>query len=604
MDIFEWVKAEEKAYSMPITIPGTDWEWNMKEHVRLTTLYKNSQFAQGNSAAERDMKPFNNVVLPILNVGYRTEGFDVKDINPYIDNSDQYFKSFLVKKYHDRWAIEEEMDEFIDDINESTVDYGGALARDGADCPEHIPLTKIAFCDQTNMLGGPIGIKHFYSPDELADMAARGWGKPENGATISIEEAIELAEASKRNTPDSGTESKTPGKYIECYEIHGVMREDWYKKNGKHNKYVRQMQVLLYYYNEKGERTGVKLFAGRERDGQFKVFKRAGGKIHGRALGRGGVEELFDAQVWANFNEIVMMGMLEAASKVVLKTTDPTFKQKHPDGLKNIDNLEVLDLEDGKTLDQVNTTPVNFELFMRASNAWNERARVIGAANDSLLGENPPAGTPFKLQNLIAVESHGLHDYRRGKYAAWMHSVYMDWAIPRMQKNMSRGKKFLEELSLDEMQQVADSLVINEVNKIKKEMILNGMELVPARIAEIEAQVREQFMKRGSKHFLEVLEREMDDLPISLRINIAGKQKNLDKVTDKLVNIFRQIIAAPQLLDDPRMAKLFNQIIEYSGLSPVDFGMAVPRQPIQKDAALPAAPADPRGIPTADMAAA
>jgi hypothetical protein len=159
-------------------------------------------------------------------------------------------------------------------------------------------------------------------------------------------------------------------------------------------------------------------------------------------------------------------------------------------------------------------------------------------------------------------------------------------------------------LSLDEMQQVADSLVINEVNKIKKEMILNGMELVPSRIAQIETQVREQFMKKGSRHFLEVLEREMDDLPISLRINIAGKQKNLDKVTDKLVNIFRQIIAAPQLLDDPRMAKLFNQIIEYSGLSPVDFGMAVPRQPIQKDAALPAAPADPRGIPTADMAAA
>jgi len=41
---------------------------------------------------------------------------------------------------------------------------------------------------------------------------------------------------------------------------------------------------------------------------------------------------------------------------------------------------------------------------------------------------------------------------------------------------------------------------------------------------------------------------------------------------DKLVNIFRQVASAPQLLDDPRMAKLFNQILESSGLSPINFG--------------------------------
>lgn len=604
--IFDFVKEQETAYGLPIEVID-GWEWSMKNHIRLSKLYKNSQFGRGNSEKDRDDKPFRNIVRPILNVQYRTEGFDVKDVTIFVDNEDEYFKSFLLKKWHDRWTVEHGIDEFIDDVNESKVDYGGALVRDvEGDAPEMIPLETIAFCDQSGMLKGPLGIKHYYSPDELQKMASRHWGDPAYGATITIEEAIVLAKSSKKPSNNS-KENKTPGKNVECYEVHGVMPESWLKKNGSPDKYVRQMHILLYYYDEKGQKHGLTLYAGREQEGLFKVFLRD--KIEGRALGWGGVEELFDPQVWANYNEIVMKGMLDAASKVIIKTNDTTMKARHPRGLKDLDNLDVIEVEEGKDAGVMDTTPRSFALFEKKVNEWEQVGRTIGAANEAVLGESPASGTPFKLQALVTTQGLGLHEFRRGKYAAWMgNEVYTDWIIPRLAQSMLAGRKFLEDLSLAELQKVADDLAECQINDIKKEKILSGQEIVNSDIERVRREIKARFMRKGSKHFIELLKGEFSESPIGVRVAVAGKQKDLDKVTDKIVNIIRQIIATPAILDDPRMARLFNEIIELSGLSPIDFSMPVSPKPVAPAApanpAAPAAPANGPVIPTLAGAAA
>ncbi len=568
-DIFDFIKQEEAAYALPITVVD-GWEWSMKEHIRLSTLYKNSQFSQGNSEKERDDKPFKNIIRPILNLQYRTEGFDVKDIVLYIDDSDQYYKSFFVKKYHDRWAQDNEIDTFIDDTNESIVDYGGALIRDvNKKKPELIPLSSLAFCDQTNMLSGPIGIKHFYSPDQLQGFADVGWGDKKNGADCTIEEAIILANTYQVPDAQTGKQNKTPGKYIECYEVSGVLKESWLKKGGSPDKYVRQMQIVMYYFDKDGKKKGLTLYKGRQADGTFKVALRD--KIIGRALGFGGVEELFDPQVWTNYGEIAMKGLLDTATKAIVKTTDTTLKSRHPSGLKNLDNLEIVEVADGTDVGLMNTQPVNVPLFNAAAQKWEEHARTVGAATDAVLGEDPAAGTPFKLQDVIIQQGLGLHDYRRGKYAIFIGVVYTDWIIPQICKDLQNGKKFLEELSLKELQYVADSLVECQANEVIMEKILNGQEIVPADIENMKKGIRAQFMKKGNKHFLEIFQGEMKDAPMQVRVNVDGKQKDLAKITDKVVNIIRQIIASPGILAQPGMADLFNQIIEYSGLSPVDF---------------------------------
>jgi hypothetical protein len=90
--------------------------------------------------------------------------------------------------------------------------------------------------------------------------------------------------------------------------------------------------------------------------------------------------------------------------------------------------------------------------------------------------------------------------------------------------------------------------------------------------------IRGEFKKKGNKHFIEIFKGEMKDAPMNVRTNIAGKQKNLGATVDKLTNIFRFAFSNPmgfaQVMQMPGMGKAFNDILEYSGLSPVDFSGA------------------------------
>lgn len=558
------------------------WEWNMKEHIRLSTLYKNSQFAHNNSQTDREDRPFKNIVAPILSLQYHAVGFDVKDIILYVDEEDEEFKSFLAKKYHTRWAVENQIDSFIDEMVESYCDYGLAFVKDiNAVKPEVVPLSSIAFCDQSNILGGPVAMLHFWSPDELQDLVSLGYGDPAHGADVTIDELIILAKEYKVPNSQTGQQVKTPGKYIKGYEMHGMMPETWLpnmEKSGNPDKYVRQMQIVGFYKDKDGKEEGVTLFAGREKPGLFKALKRK--PIHGRACGLGGVEELFDPQIWTNYGEAVMKGMLDAASVMIIKTTDAGLKARNPNGLREMENLSILDYEEGKDVSQLNTTPVNIAIFENMVDRWREGGQSISAVSDALLGGLPMGNSSFKLQNLIVQQGQGIHQYQQGKVASFTETLYNDWILEDIAADIVKGKKFLETLDLKDLQYIADALVTCQSNDVIEEKILSGKEIIPSDINNLKVGIRSNFMRKGTKQFLELLKGEMKDLPLCVKVDIIGKQKDLEKIANIVQGIITQVIAAPQIMQIPGMGDLFNQIIEYAGLNPVDFSMITKPAPL------------------------
>ena len=537
-NIYAFVKTEENSYQTLPTPVIEGYEWKMVDHIKKTIFYKNSQFMTGSN----ESKPFKNIIRPILNLQYSAEGFDVKDILLYINDAYKYFKSFLVKKFHEKWARENKIDTFIDELVESYVDFGGALVKDTGEIkPEIVPLQRIAFCDQTDILSGPIAEKHYFSVEQLRDMADKGWGDTKKGATGTIEELIKLCEDYKKEPSNSpGKVARTPSKYIEIYEVHGTFPDWWLEGNenyepSEEENFIPQIHICSFYKNQNDEKVGFTLFKSKENKQIYKFLSRD--KIYGRALGLGGAEELFQPQIWINYDMIRIKEMLDAASKVILQTASPTIAGKQ--NLQNVDNLQILEHEEGKPLSQVDTLPRSMGLFERSTREWEDNARLIGAATESILGEQPSAGTPFKLQELITAESHSLHEYRKGKLAIFLDEIYQDWIIPKIAKEITKKQEFLANLDLSELQAIADNLVILESNKLIKERILSGELTSNEEIEQYKVQVREEFMKKGNKRFIQILEGELKDLPISVEINIAGKQKYLASMTDKLVNVLR-----------------------------------------------------------------
>lgn len=580
--LFSYIKTQESNYRQPIRL-NDSWSWGMKDHIDTSELYNNSQLKTG----KNDFKPVKNITRPILNLQHRAEDIELKDVQLYVDDPDKHHLSLLVKKYHDDVFVKEhDLDTFFDELNVSRIDFGGGLSKKVGKGRETVPLQSIVFCDQTDILSGPIGIKHFYSPDQLLDMAERGWGNTANGATMSLEDVIRLSRDEKK---DETNTTKTPGRYIEVYEVHGNLPKKYANPKDTSEKYETRMFIVCFYSTKDNkDKKGVVLYSAVESKSPFKLIKRD--PVYGRALGFGGAEELFEPQVWTNYDMIRKQALLDSASKTILKTSDVTLAAKHPTGLKDMDNLEIVEIQQGAEFEQVDTYPRNIALFDKSLNDWEIHAKDIGGAQDPLQGKEPTAGTPFSSLIEQVRQGMGLHEYRRGQFARHIEEIYQDDFIPEIQKEITKGAKFLSELSLDELQYVTEGMVRNKTNLKIKEMVLAGETPTQDVIDQYKELVTQEIRSKGNKHFIEILKGEFKDAPLAIKVVVAGKSKNLAANVDKVTNIFRFAFSNPmgfmQVMQIPGMAKGFNQILEMSGLEPADFSgiekfTMQPAQPMQ-----------------------
>ena len=173
-----------------------------------------------------------------------------------------------------------------------------------------------------------------------------------------------------------------------------------------------------------------------------------------------------------------------------------------------------------------------------------------------------------------------MHEYRSGKIKDFFGEVYKDWILPTLSSELANEKEFFAELSLKEIQMVARNLAQKAVNRKMINLILNKKGIMtPEEQEAFSFTFQDQFKRQGNERFLKILQDEFRGKKLAVKFNIAGRQANLAQNVDKIVNVIRQVVAAPQMLENPGIADLFNQIIEFSGLNPIDFTSFAPVKP-------------------------
>jgi hypothetical protein len=260
--------------------------------------------------------------------------------------------------------------------------------------------------------------------------------------------------------------------------------------------------------------------------------------------------------------------------------------------------MAVVKQEKGANTFRLDGTLQNLASFQNHQLAQESKARELGSASEASLGKNPVSGTPFALQQLIVQEGQGIHEYRQGKIASFFADVlYPALFLKYLVKDMNQGQKFLEELSLDELQEIADIVAKNYAEEQMKEMVLSGdpkMDggLPPEEIRQelIDFKVK-SFKEQGSQRFLEILKGEVDDIPMEVMVNIKGKQRRMAEEADKISNLITRILANPQAISQvPGVGKAINQLLEESGMSPIDFtqitSAVVQPQPTEQELAV------------------
>lgn len=573
--IYDYVKSEENQFETDEIRLGDNWHWNMRKHVQMIFHLKNGVFYTG----ENDfMRAFKAVMRPLLRLSYWTEDLEVKDVVFFIERSDGRVLSFLIKKYHDEvYARENDLDFLFDQITESDIDYGGVLLQKSNKVPEVVPLNSIAFCDQTDLLGGPRAVKHYFTPDGLRKMAKRGWGDEANGATLSIDELISLAEFDKDALGSKeGKTNNVPGKTIEVYIVRGSLPEHYLEDNDNMDDWYDQVQIIAYYQDKNKKKEGCTLYRKKANE-EDQIFY-ASEIVHGRGLGFSDGEMLLHPQIWSNFLTIHKMNFLEAASKAPVITDDEAFANRNQ--VRDVENLEVLHVDpETKIPPQILNTVAgdNITVISNAVNEWFEAAQLDVSAQDPILGKEPASGTTFRGQERTVAQGRGWHDRRRGQRAKLIEKIYRQIIIPDIVKEITDGKKFLATLTTEELSWVADQLATNYANSKMKEAVFNFNKPLPTE--EEQKMLREQFktdfLKGGNKKLLEILKSELDGIEINMGINVAGKQKDLVNLSDKILSIFQFAFTNPgafqQAMQIPALAKSFQDILEFSGLNQSDF---------------------------------
>ena len=562
MNVFDYIKQEEntwKTEQVPLT---NSKEWNMKDHIERCMNVANGWFHNGENDG---LRPYNDIVTPIIDVAFRLEGFDVKDIVPFVDDIEENYKSFLIKKYHPQWARKNELDTFIDEVVESSVIYDLVLIKNlNQSRPEVVKLQDIAFCDQTDILSGALCIKHQYSIPQLLSYKGK-WDDDK------IDEAIIMAQAEKTISTATDRKVKTPSKYMEVYELRGSFPETWLDKEGDENVYTPQLHIVTYYTAKDGSKNGIKLFDGKDKklSDNFKALKIDQVRSHGRACGKSIVERLFEPQVWNNYSGIKIKKMLDSAVNLLQTDSEEYGNMK----ISDLKEMRVLKHEPGRPISRVDMNLQNVTELTNYQTQQENNARMLGSASDGALGRNPVSGTPFALQDLVVQQGEGIHDYRRGKIATFFADVlYRDWILSYLVKDMNNGVKFSEDLSLDEMEEVMTEITKNLVNTRLKEGMLEGRTYTAEDKEALSQVVIADLMKGSKKQFMEVLKGELKDIPVKVFVNVAGKQRNMAQNADKISKLVGNILANPEAFATiPGLAKSYNELLEESGMSAIDF---------------------------------
>lgn len=571
--IFEYILAEEQKFNTDKISIGENWTWSMKTHTQMIFHLKHGVFFSG----ENDwMRAFKNVMDITLGNAKVLEDIELKDVVFFSESKNGRVASFFFKKYHDEvYAKKYDLDEMIDEIGESDGAYGGVIVdTTSMERPTVIPLTKIAFCDQTDILGGPNAIKMYLSPSKLKKMEKNGWFNPKNGADGSAEELVLLASQDK--APEGGKmgaqKNIVTGKTIEVYILRGDLPESYLKEKGDNEKMVPQLQIVAFYTDKKNKKQGFTIYKKESTEDSLEFFTSE--KVEGRGLGFGWGERMLHPQIWTNFFEIHKTQMLQSGAKTPIITDDETFTNRNK--IQDMENLEVAIVKEGRSMKLLDTvSPNNVSLYQNAINSWFEHLQYAGAAFDPNLGKEATSGTTFRGQNQVVQQGKGPHDRIRGKRAKFIEHLYRVRILKDIKREILSGKKFLATLSGDEMDWVSEQLAVNAWNDEFFNKVIGQQDFQDGEMEAFIEKKKDEFKKKGSQHLLELLKGEFDDVEMSIGINVAGKQKDLAAMSDKILSIIQFAMANPQgfeqVMKMPSMSDNMDTILEYSGVSPSSF---------------------------------
>src|SRR4029077_14443304 len=463
-----------------------------------------------------------------------------------------------------KWMKEINFDNLLNVMGQTRAKYGHVVVKKverAAELQIHVVPWRDLITDQVDITDGPKVFRHHFTPAQLKTEGAKmGWH--------NIDEAIETAQKQQPATvTGKGRYNRTLGANIEVWEVDGVLPDSYLPDNadkeGADQTYSRQKHIVVLDEHDKDEVDGVALFEGPSSEDPYKDL--AWEKLPGRGLGVGVIEDLFEAQVWTNYSVKQKKDMLDLAGKIIFQAADGNVAAKNV--LTDLENGAILNTAPNFPITQINNSPAGMGALSQLMEDWNTQAENMTSTYPAILGSTPPHGTAFRTVAAMNQEASAIFDYRREEMGIFIREIYRDWILPFLVKQIRRTTEFVGEMTPDEVQIISQLIAEYETKSMVKKTVLSGKPITQPQADAFKQSLIEAHVKAGTKRKFK-FPKGFFKSDYNVQVNTTGEQKDNQKLLAALFQIFQLVAQNPTVLQNPTIARLFNEIMETSGVSP------------------------------------
>ncbi len=501
-----------------------------KDVIELIDLYWTNRFRDGDYDSANFKKAFYNIVINPTEVAAKMIDLDTKDVIVVAEDGQSYYPSWFFGKELKIWMKSKKNQDgqtFGQLLNQMVYQfpkYGHLIVKKAKDTVHIVPIQNI-YCDPEakNFMSSDVIVeKHEYTAEQLRKQ--NGWK--------NVEEVVGKYEE---------------GEMITVYEV--------LENIGEGDNYT----IMADRVDEDKP-----LYTGKIKKGElYKELKWE--DIPGRALGRGQVEKLFEAQIAKNQNEHLLRRGYRWTSKKLWQTRDDNIA-------KNL----ITELEDGDVL-TVNSeiTPISMEernlgAISLGDQKWDKNIASLTFSFEPMSGQRPAGGTPLGTTVLQTRMAGQYYDLKREDLGMFIKDILFDWVIPEFKKQKrSIHNLMLGEFDEDELSKLKDLVLVTKnndalINSVKKNGKVPNMKEM-----EILKAITKEKMK--SQKDIKIPAKFYDNLKYKIDIVITNEQVDMTSRLTTLQTVLQIIGSNPTILKDPRTRKIFYKLLDLSGISPTDF---------------------------------
>ena len=550
--------------------------FNAYQTIKKILFYTESKYESGQKDRRGKLKPFFNIVNFRVNVATRATDLDTKDIQIVADEPQFMPMSFLLQKEVYNWMKDVNFAKTLNEMGSTRAKFGGVLVKKCMEQEEgEEEELELEVVDWRNVIVDPANPddmvieKHYLNENELAE---------KDGAWDGVREAIDLVR-------------KLPEKKLEVFEVTAELPEAYSPDGG--DKYTYRIQKFFMYNKARG---GKAVILYHEFLDEFPYKYLAWENINGR-LGRGIVEDGFEAQQWTNDAVIKEKEAMELGSKVIFKSTDPSIQNNI---LSEVENGQIIKIAPNTDLSIANTITNNLPEFRALIQSWDSQLEKTTSTFNAVTGETMPSGTAYRTTAILNQEATSMFDYRREEMGIFLVEIFTDWIIPYLLKKFNKAHILNAEFTAEELVAIDESYSNYRANEEAIKTMESGTPVYAEDYAKL-VEAEKLILKKGkSNRFLDIPKGYYGNWKPKVTILTTGEQKNKAVILESLNNVLMTAAKAPQVLTDPTLSKVFAKILEISGsgISPVSLNMSANINAAQTDPApAPQVPVTPQEQP-------